>query len=71
MSELEAGYGYIDGKPMYYEQEGDHLQIFPNGIPRGHHTQMPHDHITADGPGVTYMREGDELINNYRQGQGS
>lgn len=49
---------------MYYEQDDDRLDIFPQGVPRGHHRQFPHDHIVAQGENVTYMRVGDQVVVN-------
>jgi hypothetical protein len=67
MSDYSGGNGFVGGEPMYYEDRPDGgMDIFPGGLPRGHHSQMPHDHIitNADG-GVEYMREGGQVINNY------
>lgn len=55
---------------MTYDVRADGgMDIFPGGLPRGPHEQMPHDHIVtnADG-GVIYMREGGQVINNYGSG---
>lgn len=62
----DSGNGFIDGKPMVWDQKGDYLHIFPGGLPRARHEQIPHDHIIVnqDG-GVEYMREGGQLINDY------
>jgi hypothetical protein len=47
---------------MYYEKDGDRLDIFPQGMPRGHHSQFPHDHTVVQGENVTYMRVDDHVI---------
>jgi len=62
VSEREAGYGEMDGQSVYYEQDEDRLDIFPQGMPRGHHSQFAHDHIVAQGENVTYMRLGGQVI---------
>ena len=54
----EAGYGQMDGRPMYYEKNGDRLDIFPNGMPNNHHLNDPHDHLVAYGQNIHYYREG-------------
>lgn len=45
----EAGHGSIGGDPIYYDVgnkgDPDGIDIFPDGIPRGPHWQMPHPHI--------------------------
>jgi len=67
---IEAGYGMMNGRPMYYEQHPDGTHIFPDGMPRGHHSNFPHDHmfVNPDG-GVEYMRQGNQVVNNYRNWQ--
>lgn len=66
MSGNEAGNGFIGGQPMYYEREGDRMDIFPGGLPRGHHSQMPHDHLVVNGDGgVEYMRVNGMVVNDY------
>lgn len=64
----DAGNGFIDGQPMYWDTNDDGTtNIFPGGLPRGPHDQMPHDHIVVNGDGgVEYMREGGEVVNDYR-----
>lgn len=67
----DAGNGFYGGKPAYWDTNSDgSTNIFPGGMPRDHHSRMPHDHIVVneDG-GVEYMRIDDEEINKYRDGR--
>lgn len=64
-----SGWGTMDGHPVYYEQSPDgQLTLFPEGLPRGQHDQMPHEKmiVNPDG-GVEYWRRHDgTIINKYR-----
>lgn len=70
--EYDAGNGQYGGQSAYWDTNADgSTNIFPGGMPSDHHSRSPHDHtiINQDG-GVEYMREGGELINNYREYHG-
>lgn len=65
----DSGWGDMGGRPVFWDTNPDgSVNIFPGGMPRGHHDQMPHEHIiiNPDG-GVEFWRLPDgTIVNNYR-----
>lgn len=71
-SAVDAGYGQIGNDSMYYDTNPDgSTNIFPDGQPRGQHTDFPHDKMIVEKDGeVTYYREDGEPTmdsRNYRR----
>ena len=67
-NEYDAGNGTVNGQPASWDTNQDGtVNVFPGGLPRGPHSQMPHDKMVVNGDGgVEYMREGGQEVNNYR-----
>ena len=65
--DYDGGYGSLGGRGVYYDHNSDgSTNVFPDGQPRGHHRQFPHDKIIIEGNGdVGYFREdGDTTMNS-------
>lgn len=60
--EIEAEYGSIGGRGMYYEQQGGRLDIFPDGLP----DHRPHDHMVVENGNAVYYRENGQVIVDNR-----
>ncbi len=62
-----GAYGTMGSRSMYYEEKPDgSTDIFPDGMPRGHHDDFPHDHIVVDTDGdVGFTRiDGEVTMDN-------
>lgn len=65
MSGNEAGNGFI-GVSRCTTSERMTAWTSSLGAPRGHHSQMPHDHLVVNGDGgVEYMRVNGMVVNDY------
>lgn len=63
----DASDGAVNRQLMYHKHHSDVPHIFPEWVTREPRTTLPHDHASVNPNGaVKHMREGNQVVDNYR-----